>query len=89
MSSDESETGTSTQLSTAPTGLEPASLMQPSCWRGHTSSVPRAAPPQPRILTTKVLERQAEICRLMAEISHTPQAINNTLSKINENIKNK
>ncbi|KAJ8281008.1 hypothetical protein GJAV_G00062270 [Gymnothorax javanicus] len=86
---DESKTGTSAQPSAAPTYLEPASQTQPSYGRVHTSSAPCAALPQPRILTTEVLERRAKICQLMAEINRTLQALDNTLRKINENFKNK
>lgn len=50
-------------------------------------SAPRAALPRPNIITAEVLERQTEICRLLASVVGTLEAINNTLKEINETLK--
>ena len=49
-------------------------------------SAHRAAP-RPNLITAEVLDRQIEICRLLASVVGALETINNTLKEINETLK--
>lgn len=69
---------------------EGATKPEPEPWQAaEDGPVPPAGPagPRPVLMTAEVLERQTEMCHLLAAVVTSLEAINTTLKQINENLK--
>lgn len=81
------ESGNRQEARSPPQGGDGAAKPEPVPRRATEHGRAPSAAPRPLFIMAELLERQTEMCHLLATVATSLEAINNTLKQINDNIK--